>query len=77
MLTSTKSTPRRRGGLCLAALLVYWTKEWLEGFYGASSSDPRSFVLGAAVLIATALVANWAPAQRASRVDPAVVLRDQ
>ncbi|MDQ3426582.1 MAG: ABC transporter permease, partial [Gemmatimonadota bacterium] len=45
--------------------------------YGVRASDPGTF-LGVALLLATtALVANLVPALRATRVDPAVVLRDE
>jgi len=45
--------------------------------YGVTATDPATFVLGAAILGATALVANLIPAIRATRLDPAVVLRDE
>jgi ABC-type lipoprotein release transport system permease subunit len=38
-------------------------------------ADPATFATVAAVLAATGLVASWLPAARASRADPAVVLR--
>jgi putative ABC transport system permease protein len=37
--------------------------------------DPPALAAGVAVLVATALVAAWVPAWRASRLDPAAVLR--
>ncbi|HKV52442.1 MAG TPA: ABC transporter permease [Gemmatimonadaceae bacterium] len=43
--------------------------------YQVSADDPSSFVAVVAVLVATALVAAWIPAYRASRVDPMVALR--
>lgn len=43
--------------------------------YQVGADDPASLVGVVAVLIATALVAAWIPAHRASRVDPMVALR--
>ena len=43
--------------------------------YQVSAADPSSLVGVVAVLVATALVAAWLPAYRASRVDPMVALR--
>ena len=43
---------------------------------GISAHDPLTFVGGAIVLLAVALVASYAPALRASRVQPLVALRE-
>ncbi|MGH7579832.1 MAG: ABC transporter permease [Gemmatimonadales bacterium] len=45
--------------------------------YGVAATDPATFALGAAILAATALLANLIPAVRAMRMDPAVVLREE
>ena len=44
--------------------------------YGVGTADPLALAGAAAVLVAAGLLAASVPARRASRVDPAVVLRD-
>jgi predicted permease len=44
--------------------------------YGVAPTDPLVFGAVALVLIATAAVSSWIPALRASRVDPALTLRE-
>jgi predicted permease len=43
--------------------------------FGLSPTEPGIFALSALILGATALVAGWLPARRASRVDPMIALR--
>ena len=43
--------------------------------YGIAPGDPLTFVVVAAVLATTSLIASWLPALKASRADPAVTLR--
>src|SRR5205085_3440047 len=44
--------------------------------YGVSSTDPLTFVAAAVMLAVAAFMACLVPAARASRVDPAVALRN-
>jgi ABC-type antimicrobial peptide transport system permease subunit len=55
---------------------------WLSRFvaallYGVEPRDPVTLVGAIVVLATVASLAGWIPAWRASRIDPAAVLRDQ
>ena len=43
--------------------------------YGVSRTDSLTYLLAAALLIMVVIAASWAPARRATRVDPMVALR--
>src|SRR5262249_44122453 len=45
--------------------------------YGISATDPLTFGATAVLLTIIALVVCWLPAQRATRIDPLVALRDE
>ncbi|MGH7498897.1 MAG: ABC transporter permease [Gemmatimonadales bacterium] len=61
-------------GLLTAFLL---TRVIASQLYDVRPTDPATFVLVASLLTAVALVANLVPALRATRVDPAVILREE
>ncbi len=56
------------GGLALSRFLA-------SRLYGITSTDPLTFAASLLVLSAVAFLACWAPARRASEVDPLVALR--
>lgn len=57
---------------------AWWTARFLQAFlYKVEARDPWAYAFVALVLLGTAVLAAWLPARRASRVDPAVVLRAQ
>jgi putative ABC transport system permease protein len=47
------------------------------GLYGVSAADPIAWSTAAGLLLGAAALANYVPARRAARVDPAVALRTQ
>jgi predicted permease len=65
------------GGIVLGTLAFLAAARWLASFlYGVGAADPLAMAAAAAVLLLTGLLAAFVPAWRASRIDPAVVLRD-
>ena len=67
-------------GIGLAiGLVTAWaaTRAMKNLLYGVAATDPLTFGAVAALLGVIALIACWAPARRASRVDPIVVLREE
>jgi predicted permease len=61
-------------GLVGAALL---TRVMASLLFGVSTTDAATFAAVPLILIATAMVASYIPALRATRVDPVVALRDE
>jgi len=60
----------------VAGALVF-TKVLRGLLYDITPTDPRILVLGSAVLAVATILACLLPAHRASRVDPATVLREE
>jgi predicted permease len=60
------------GGLVLFAIVARFLRVFL---YGVAPGDPVTILGAAALLVMIAAMASWIPARRASRVDPAEVLR--
>jgi putative ABC transport system permease protein len=59
-------------------LVALWATEAMRWMlYETTPSDPLSYAAALGVLALTAAVAAWLPAQRATRVDPAVTLRSE
>jgi len=61
-------------GLAGAAAL---TRVMASLLFGISATDLATFTIVPVILIATAMVASYIPALRATRVDPVVALRDE
>jgi predicted permease len=65
-------------GVLLGLALSYWASQFVQSFlYGVTARDPQTFLGVALVLLGAGAVAVWVPARRASRTDPATVLRTQ
>jgi ABC-type antimicrobial peptide transport system permease subunit len=63
-------------GVAIALPLGWWLTQLVRSqLYGVEPRDPLSFALAIGALLLVAMVAGALPARRASRVDPAVVLR--
>ena len=64
------------GGLVMGVLAALWAGQLLSGFlFGIGARDPLSISMVAILLLGVAAAACWAPARRASRIDPMVALR--
>jgi putative ABC transport system permease protein len=74
-----------RRSLALAAVGIaagvgasfYLTRFLQSLLFGVKPTDAVAFALAGAVLLGVALLAGYLPARRASRIDPAVVLRSE
>ena len=65
-------------GLLIGFAAVWETTTYVRSFlFGMQPNDPGALSFSVAVLTACALVAGYAPAWRASRIDPVVALRDE
>lgn len=63
-------------GLAFGLLLTHVASRWIGSLlFGVGANDPWTFSAAAAVLVTAAVVATWVPMRRATRVNPAVVLR--
>jgi putative ABC transport system permease protein len=65
-------------GLVLGLLGAGWLNQWLGNLlFQVRPHDPFTFAAVAAILLAVATVACWLPARRATRIDPAIALRQE
>ena len=66
------------GGILMGAALALALGRYVEAqLYGVGGRDLATLVVAASVLAGVALASGWLPARRASRVDPALTLRQE
>jgi putative ABC transport system permease protein len=64
-------------GVLVGAAVSVWASQFVATLlYGLEARDPATLIAAAVVLGAVGAAAGWLPAYRASRIDPAEVLRD-
>ena len=65
-------------GVMTGVVLAIWLTDAIRGMlFNVRSTDPATFTAAALALIAVALAASYAPAHRASRIDPMYALRHE
>jgi ABC-type antimicrobial peptide transport system permease subunit len=65
-------------GLAIGLPVALATSKLVESFlFGMKPDDPLAITAAVAVLIAAAVLAGYAPARRASKIDPMVALRHE
>jgi ABC-type antimicrobial peptide transport system permease subunit len=64
-------------GTVLGLLAALWLSRFVAPLlYGLAPHDPATLVASASILALVAAVAGWIPATRATRIDPAQMLRE-
>ena len=64
-------------GCAAGAIMAWWSVRFVEGFvFGVAVRDPLTFGGALLLLLTSALAAAWVPARTATRIDPAVALRN-
>jgi len=65
-------------GLLVGYSAARFTTHFVESFlYGMKANDPLALAGAIGILLAAAVAAGYAPAWRASRIDPAAALRNE
>lgn len=65
-------------GAAVGLVVSFIGTRWLEGvLFGVSPTDPVTLLLVTVALLGVALIACWAPARRAARVNPVEALRSE
>jgi ABC-type antimicrobial peptide transport system permease subunit len=65
-------------GLAIGVPVAFATSKLVESFlFSMKPNDPRTMTTAVVILLAAAIVAGYAPARRASRIDPMAALRHE
>ena len=65
-------------GLAIGLPIAFAASKLVESFlFGMKPNDPVAIAVAVAVLIAAAVIAGYAPARRASKIDPMAALRHE
>lgn len=65
-------------GLAISIPLARGTSKFVDSFlFGMEPNDPIAIGIALSTLLVAALLAGYAPARRAARIDPATALRDE
>jgi predicted permease len=65
-------------GLAIGLPVALGASKFVQSFlYGMKPDDPLAITVAVAVLVAAAVIAGYAPARRASKIDPMVALRHE
>jgi putative ABC transport system permease protein len=64
-------------GIVVGGIVTLWAAQFAETLvWGLEPRDPGTFLAAAAILAAVSIVAAGLPAWRASRINPATVLKE-
>jgi putative ABC transport system permease protein len=76
-LVLTRATTLVIIGVVVGTVMSLWASQFVAALlYGVNPRDATTLVGAIVVLVAVGTAAGWVPAWRASRIDPAEVLRD-
>ena len=76
MISLARGLIQAGAGVAVGLVIAWFVGRLLESWlFGISATDPMSIASSAALLLATAGVAAWLPARRASRTDPLETLK--
>ena len=65
-------------GLAIGVPVVLWASRYVKSFmYGVTPTDPAAIAVSMVLLLLAGLVAGYAPAQRASHIDPLSAIRSE
>jgi len=65
-------------GAAIGVLLVFAAGKWISSLlFGLQPADPMTLTFAIALMFAVGVLASYIPAQRATRVDPMVALRQE